>query len=163
MPLHDLMFSGNRDIVELLIGEGAHIDAANGLGQTPLHIAAEAGNVGALDALLAANAKPNVKDVEGRTPLHCAVLSDKTQDRRELVTVLASAGADVDALTPAGWTALHLAVREGDADVVEVLVAKGANIDRRTSSGLTPLQLAVRRDHVDIVRLLGRHAAEQRP
>lgn len=39
----------------------------------------------------------------------------------------------------AGWTPLHLALRQGHADVVRTLIAAGADLSARTEHGRTPL------------------------
>jgi ankyrin repeat protein len=42
-----------------------------------------------------------------------------------------------------GWTALHLAVAEGRADIVRLLVEAGADLDSRTEHRRTPLHVAL--------------------
>jgi ankyrin repeat protein len=54
---------------------------------------------------------------------------------KHMVTLLVGRGADVNARTKAGWTALHFAAREGYADVVELLLASGADVSVKASSG----------------------------
>ena len=43
-----------------------------------------------------------------------------------------------------GWTPLHLAVAERQAEIVRVLVAAGADLGARTERGRTPLHVALR-------------------
>ncbi|MBB3085970.1 ankyrin repeat domain-containing protein [Geodermatophilus sabuli] len=56
-----------------------------------------------------------------------------------------------------GWTPLHLAVAEGQAEVVRVLVAAGADLGARTEHDRTPLHTALEfaPDLVAVLRELG--------
>lgn len=51
-------------------------------------------------------------------------------------------------------TPLHLAARNGNAEIVALLLARGANINVRDASGDTPLRLALKRQHLDVTKLL---------
>ena len=52
------------------------------------------------------------------------------------------AGADVNAVNEADFTALHGAAFRGLNDVIQILVDHGANIDGRDFRGRTPYRLA---------------------
>lgn len=67
---------------------------------------------------------------------------------------LIEAGADVNAATPGGTTALILAAETGHAEVVEALIAKGAGLNARNKTGMTALGLALDNGHDEIVRML---------
>lgn len=58
--------------IELLLAEGAPIEAENHTGFTALHHAAEAGSLAAARALLAAGADPDHVNRVGRTPVETA-------------------------------------------------------------------------------------------
>lgn len=72
-------------------------------------------------------ASPGVKleitDGDGDTPLFVAASNDFP-----LLRVLIEAGANVNAMSHDGWTALMMAVRDGNQDGVEALLAAGANL-----------------------------------
>jgi ankyrin repeat protein len=59
----------------------------------------------------------------------------------DAVTVLLQAGADPDAKTPAGDSALHLAAFAGKLAIVRALVEGGADIDLKDGAGKTALQV----------------------
>tara|TARA_B100001013_G_C24348103_1_gene339258 strand:- start:103 stop:423 length:321 start_codon:yes stop_codon:yes gene_type:complete len=62
----------NKAIAELLIAEGADVDADNLDGETPLHRAAFRGHEEIAELLIAKGADVNAKDELGWTPLHNA-------------------------------------------------------------------------------------------
>ncbi|MGY1689901.1 ankyrin repeat domain-containing protein [Geodermatophilus sp. SYSU D01105] len=51
--------------------------------------------------------------------------------------------ATVERAGQGGWTPLHVAVAEGQAEIVRVLVAAGADVSARTEHDRTPLHLAL--------------------
>ncbi|KAL7940286.1 hypothetical protein V8C42DRAFT_356358 [Trichoderma barbatum] len=51
-------------------------------------------------------------------------------------------------------TPLHLAARDGKADVVESLLFQGANIEAKNNNGHTPLQLAIWNGKADVAKFL---------
>ena len=56
------------------------------------------------------------------TPLHTAVLAGD----RVMVGLLIERGADVNAVTENGWTALRYATSKGDSRMTTLLISKGA-------------------------------------
>jgi hypothetical protein len=86
---------------------------------------------------------------DGLTPLMAAVFNaDRTP---EMIQLLVAAGADVNAATPEGYTALHVLVDvngpsgtgELPGQIVQMLVAAGADLEARQHWGWTPLMRAV--------------------
>lgn len=59
----------------------------------------------------------------------------------DAVKALVEAGADVNAKSDEGDTALHLAAFDGKLDLVRALAAAGANLDAKDAAGLTALQV----------------------
>ena len=58
----------------------------------------------------------------------------------DLVEMLLSRGADVDATQAGGWTALHAAAKHGDLEIVKILLARGAQ-KLPSEGGETPVDL----------------------
>ena len=79
----------------------------------------------------------NFKNDDGLTVLHFAALH---VGNSEVVKVLISMGANVNAEANEGATPLHATE---DAEIVNVLVSSGANIDAKLADGRTPLFFAI--------------------
>jgi ankyrin repeat protein len=63
------------------------------------------------------------------------------RDPVDAVKLLLEAGADADAKTPDGDTALHLAAFAGKLDIVRALVEGGADMSVKDAAGKTALQV----------------------
>jgi len=59
----------------------------------------------------------------------------------EAVQLLLAAGAEADALTPGGESALHLASKDGKLDIIRALFAAGATLDLPNKDGYTALEV----------------------
>jgi hypothetical protein len=114
--LHVAAAAYRRDLAEVLVANGAGLEARNRRGATPLHQA----SVG----------------VPGAPTWNPAA-------QRKTIAYLIEAGADPDAVDKEGATALHRAVRTRCGAAVGELLAKGADPVARNRSGSTPLHLAV--------------------
>ena len=77
--LHDAAYDGQKKIAELLIIEGANVNAKNEDGRTPLHLAAGMGRKEIVKLLIAKEADVNTKGRGGDTPLDEANREDKTE------------------------------------------------------------------------------------
>lgn len=70
-PLYSLAneCAGGEEIVSILVGAGARVDACDGVQRTTaLHMAARRGNLAVAQALLASGANPQARDRKGNTP-----------------------------------------------------------------------------------------------
>jgi len=72
----------------------------------------------------------------------------------DLVRLLISQGADVDAKEERGWTPLHSAAMLGHKEVAELLIDKGADVRAVDMSGNTPLHETTAVGHTAIVEWL---------
>jgi ankyrin repeat protein len=70
------------------------------------------------------------------------------------VALLLEVGADVDAPSEGGFTALHSTAASGDVDLTRRLLEAGARVDVEAQGGKTPMDLAIKADHAEIVDLL---------
>ncbi len=119
-----------------------------------IHDAAEKGDLEKVKVLLKANSDlVSSKDDKGYeyTPLHLAAMGG----HKDIVELLLSKKADVNAKDKCGSTPLQLAVDRNYKEVVKLLLAKGANVNAKPeNSGGTPLSLAAANSNADIVKLL---------
>jgi len=65
-----------------------------------------------------------------------------------------------DAVPKTGWTALHFAAREADAEVIAKLIVKGAQVETACAKGRSPLMEAVRHKNLGAVQCLLKHGAD---
>ncbi len=162
-PLHLAARRATKDVIALLITEGAKVNIMNDLGHTPLLLAARARNKDAVELLIGRGATINVKDYLGFTPLHevlrCTSNSGpiSNQDQIDLVAMLLAHGANVNASDQRGWTPLYYAVSEvqKSPEIVKLLLSKGANVHMIDRSSQTPLDLArSKEDNQEIIDML---------
>jgi len=185
--LHWAVRRGNKELVELLITNGAEKDLKNKGGYTPLDyigrpIPYRSENHREIAKFLIAKGarcrKGFLQDVLMIGWYDVAMLViDKgvdvnTKDKDgytplhlanniEFTKLLIARGADVNANNKNGSTPLHMAVftRKGRKEIVEILIANGADVNSKDIYGQTPLSLAIENDNNDIVELLRKHGA----
>ena len=85
-----------RDMVNLLLANGADVEAVDESGLTPLHYSAHLGDLRMVAMLVErAGADINARDEDGCTPLLSAIFPDKSPDKFELVRFLVIHGAEL--------------------------------------------------------------------
>jgi len=147
--------AGDFAKVELLLAQGAKIDAKSNMARTPLLIAAAfPGNVKTVKLLLARGAKINDQDKFGDT---CLTSASKRGDA-EMVLALLEAGADVSAgASWPGQAPLIWAAEEGNLQTLACLLEHGAGKVRPHLD--IALSSAAQRGSLAAVQLLLQHGA----
>ncbi|CAA2137906.1 quinoprotein dehydrogenase-associated putative ABC transporter substrate-binding protein [Hyphomicrobium sp. ghe19] len=139
--------------IELLAKHGADIEKGTEKGYTALEVALSNGNFFAAKALMDAGAKVNVAGgPEKVTPLMvCATQLQPQQRLNQLArgpTPLALAeelikkGADVNAASADGVTALMIAAAQNNAPMIGLLLRSGADPKKKSSAGKTAIDIA---------------------
>lgn len=146
-PLFYASQKGARDIVKLLVENGADVNLANNHSSTPLHIVSQSGNKEIVAVLLENGADINGTDKEGKTPLIYSLADGRT----EFTKFLLSKGADKNIKDNAGYSALDYATSRGLRDTIALLAG---DVEEKDSLGNTPLHQAVWNEEAEVVNEL---------
>ena len=156
--LHDAASKNAAEAAEVLLRQGAKVNATDKYGNTPLHYAASQNASEAAEVLLKHGADANAKDeYDGETPLHYAAYSNAS----EAAEVLLKHGADANAKDEyGGETPLHYAASQNASEAAEVLLKHGADIEAKDKHGGTPLHDAAVKDASAAAEVLIRQGAK---
>ncbi|OBT69238.1 hypothetical protein VE03_01955 [Pseudogymnoascus sp. 23342-1-I1] len=155
-PLVSAATQGHKSVVELLLENGAKIEAGdNDFLRTPLSRAAEEGHEAVVRLLLKKEANKEAQDIYGMALLSRAV----GRGHVNIVQLLLQEGADIETENIDGHTPLLLAAQEGKESVVRLLLKKNANKEAQDIYGMAPLLLAVVGGHENIIELLLKEGA----
>lgn len=125
----------SMELVKCLVEAGVDVNHPPPLGvDAALHMAVSDISIEKVRVLLDAGADPNIQGSIGNTPLHVAA-----RGYVDIINLLVSRGADIEARDDESSTPLYCAVLEGSADAVKALRKLGADIDARGWEGTTPL------------------------
>lgn len=142
---------GTSVVIQELIAHGAKIDFKTESGLNMLSIAVCRGEVGVLEVLLAENIDVNQRlDSVGTTAMLLAVKLNKP----EIISVLARAGADIEAFDDAGHTPLARAAYYDHLHCLAALLALNANVDGSSRFNVSPLMLAILNDNLNSIKAL---------
>ena len=133
--LHCAAHNGRWEIVQILLRSNAAIDAQDSKKRTPLYLATYHGHFEVVSALISRNANLHLADEDGWEPVFVAY------DNHQILERLLDSGANIDAKTNGGLTALHGAAC-GYTESVSLLLARGANPLETTEELWTPLHYA---------------------
>jgi uncharacterized protein len=109
--------------------KGIQIDIRNHAGETPLMMAALKAEIEAANTLVAHGA---AVQKDGWSALHYAA----TGGSAEIIKLLLSKGAVLEARSPNGTTALMMAARYGNEEAVDALLAAGADRTAKNDLGM---------------------------
>lgn len=124
-PLMCAAREGQKNIVKLLIDNGADPNIKDCIGATALHFALDSGDFAIVALLVNAGVDVNTRDITGGSPLSIAA----ARGYYEIVQLLLSNGADVNARSTGpfgGSSALDMAEMGGHKNVMNLLRAYGA-------------------------------------
>ena len=132
-PLDYAHWRDHEEVIETLNAHNAqreHEKGGKGIGQSSLiHDAALDGDIDEVQRQLDAGVDPNLKSSKGATPLFYAVYGGHL----EIVELLITRGADVNALYLNGNSVLDQAHDYDDQEMVELLEAHGAEVADKVS------------------------------
>uniref|UniRef100_A0A665UFA6 Serine/threonine-protein phosphatase 6 regulatory ankyrin repeat subunit C-like n=1 Tax=Echeneis naucrates TaxID=173247 RepID=A0A665UFA6_ECHNA len=154
-PLHAAAYSGNVSGLQLVLAQGAEVDAVDHCDCSALMVAADCGQTMAVEFLLH-NAKPDLTlvDVNNNTALHLAC-SKGHEMCALLILGEISDSSLINAANNALQMPLHIAARKGLATVVQVLLSRGAAVMAVDEEGHTPaLACAPNKNVADCLALI---------
>ncbi len=134
-------------------------DTALGEGSTPFMRAAKSSDLPVMQVLLEHGADPLIVEKNHTTAMMLVAgqgwrdgnAAIPTRDRgtaddaKIAIQLLLDRGADINAASDAGDTAMHAAAFRGSEEIIKLLVAKGANLRAKNKQGRTPLDTALSR------------------
>jgi ankyrin repeat protein len=148
--LHRAAEKGDTKRIQILISNGADINAKDLNKWTPLYWATSGDHREAAELLIASGADVNVRDGDRTTPLHMAA----RYGHGNLIELLVAKRAEINARGYRDRTPLHRAASAGHTIAVELLIASGADVEARDKEGETPLHYAASADQTETVGLL---------
>ncbi len=144
-PLHSAVEHGNKEISELLISNGANLEAKDKDGFTPLDIALIDNNDELASFLIEKGASVN----------NCTLNSAAYSGLIKVVDLLIKKGLSVNSSCPSShFSPLQSAINNVHYEVVELLINNGATINPKENNCYTPLHAAASHHNERIVRLL---------
>ncbi len=137
--------------VDVLVDEGAAVDAKDNNFRTPLHLAALRGGLDCVEILLSNSAELNAKDFQGLTALHLASFNGHLD---LLESMFKREGANAVEADEEGRVPLHAAAFAGHTRCCEFLLGRSASINRPDKRGHTAVHYAARMDQRDTLQFL---------
>ena len=161
--MYEAVIGNHKDIVELLIKNGANLDT-QGENGTALHEAAIGNQKDIVELLINNGANVNAKDKSGITPLYYASTFGQGRKRNnkndwDIARSLVSHGADINMKPGSDDSPLHSAALYAPEEIVRLFLDNGADVNvrlsssgwpRKTNNGPTPLHNACMRADKDI-------------
>ncbi|KAJ7298032.1 hypothetical protein O6H91_Y020900 [Diphasiastrum complanatum] len=165
-PLHLAASNSQFDVMNILLQQGANVNAISHIGQTPLMLACKAGSLACVQQLLEHGANVLSFDTSySRTPLHYAAKGGHTECVKRLLIAAQTGTVNdswyINVRDAKGTTPLHLAARRGHLAVLKVLLDNGALVSAIASTtgngpgrGSTPLHCAARKGSPECIQEL---------
>jgi quinoprotein dehydrogenase-associated probable ABC transporter substrate-binding protein len=159
-PLMEAAYRDHVPSVEALLRHGASLTMKDPRGLTPLCIALDNRSFLAATALITAGASPNVPcganrltplmivarhlgaEQSGNVPVDGGLYLSDGVAPQEVGKLLVSKGADANARSRGGITALMVAAGHDNAPLIGLLIQAGAKVDARDDAGKTALDVA---------------------
>ena len=148
-PLNIAIESGDMELTKFLITNGANVNSLMQDGVSLIGYAIAQNNMDLLQILIENGA--NVNNTNGDSWTDTPLKTASRLGLDNVVRILLSRNADINAVDMNGNTALHTAALNSQLSVVKLLLEKNPNLDIQNKVGNTALHLAVISGNIDIV------------
>jgi quinoprotein dehydrogenase-associated probable ABC transporter substrate-binding protein len=174
-PVLETVMQDDVGTLKVLAAHGADLESRTSDDATPLAFAISQNDMKVALALIDAGAKVNSKSTAlgltplmvaaGREPyevsisgqrheLENATLDPHYPDALQVARALITHGADVNAVSTSGVTALMLAAAHDNTPIVGLLLQSGADLNKRSPDGKTALDIATENSNDTVVSLI---------
>jgi quinoprotein dehydrogenase-associated probable ABC transporter substrate-binding protein len=174
-PVLEAVMQDDVPTLQVLAAHRADLESRTSEGATPLAFAISEDDMKAALALINAGAPVNTKSTRlGLTPLMVAAgrepydvsisgqrhelehqtLDPHYPDALQVARTLIAHGADVNAVSDSGVTALMLAAAHGNTPIVGLLLQSGADASKKSPDGKTALDMAIQNGNDTVVSLI---------
>lgn len=151
-PLHEAVRYGQLDSVNILLDNGANVNAPDSIGKTPvLLIISGDSQYKIYETLVKHGADVTHKDMYGDTVFHVGTMANVSE---EILALLKNAGALVNERNKQGVTPLSLAVENHNKPHVLFYMRNKADIHAEDMDGNSPLTKALADPSIDMLKLL---------
>ncbi|OXU26811.1 hypothetical protein TSAR_005042 [Trichomalopsis sarcophagae] len=162
--LHYAAHNNCYQVTELLLNNGANVNAITRENWTPLMFAVTFGFTDTVELLLARGADVSIRSSQGLTAIHYAFNSKRRIDA--LIDLLLSyAPKLINPTTPWGLSHFHIACARGNLSVIEAFIENkvdiNAKVDFKSSKypGYSPLHFAIEFTRLHVVDVLIKNRA----
>ena len=142
------------EILDILLQNGANINAPNAMGATLIYTAIQSRNVGMLRILLNHGADVNTpiiaKDERFTFPIHMSVEAGSL----EMTDLLFPHSADINFLNSEGSTPVCLAAQLNKTEMIGFLTSRNADLNIPDKSGMYPIHYATARRNLKAISIL---------
>lgn len=150
-PLMEAVFYNHKDIAELLILNGANLEAKTEYFYTVLFHAVDTQNIVIAKFLIDSGADINSQGLHKGSFLTRAI---RTSGSITMSLMLIENGIDIEIIDFEGNTALNIAATFGDTRIVEALIKRNAKLDNQDSNGMTAIMKSFELRYYDLCLIL---------
>ena len=169
-PLHWACTNGNKDAVEILLENGADMNATSDDGTTPLqgmlNTKVTPNTIDVLQVLIHYGTLPDSKNycfshilLSLARQIQPYVMCGYGDDLIHVLSKLLDTGGDINSSNREGNNALHLACQRQNMEFAKILVKQGCKYDKRNKDGNLPIDLITQdqvvRQFSEIIDLVG--------
>lgn len=155
---HKAALRGHADVLAVLVGSGADVNAAASCRSTPAFVASQNNQHFCLQILVDAGCDVDAAGTGGSTPAITAAWNGHLP----CLEMLIGAGCDINKPDDNGATPALACTFNGHTACLDVLVSAGANLNAADNEGSTPAVIATWNGHAACLRTLAVSGADLR-